>query len=217
MGPVGLLGGTFDPVHLAHLRLAEEAWQVCGLSVVRFVPSARPPHREAPGAGAAHRLRMVELATRCNPAFQVDDRELRRPAASYTIDTVEGLRAELAPSVPLCLIVGADAFALFETWKRWRELLDRVHLIVAHRPGFEIRPTTAALAAEFEARLTLRNGDLATAAAGRIRPLAITPLGISATQIRRDLRAGLSARYLLPESVLGYIESNGLYGSSDGG
>ncbi len=204
-------------MHLAHLRLAEEALQVCGLSVVRFVPSARPPHRGEPGASAAHRLRMVELATRGNPAFDVDDRELRRPAASYTIDTVEGMRAELVPSVPLCLIVGADAFALFETWKRWKELLDRVHLIVAHRPGFAIWPQTPALAAEFDARLTRSKEDLAGTAAGRIHPLVITPLGISATRIRRDFRAGLSARYLLPDSVLGYIESNGLYGSSDGG
>jgi nicotinate-nucleotide adenylyltransferase len=147
----------------------------------------------------------------------VDDRELRRPAASYTIDTVEGMRAELVPSVPLCLIVGADAFALFETWKRWKELLDRVHLIVAHRPGFAIWPQTPALAAEFDARLTRSKEDLAGTAAGRIHPLVITPLGISATRIRRDFRAGLSARYLLPDSVLGYIESNGLYGSSDGG
>jgi nicotinate-nucleotide adenylyltransferase len=204
-------------VHLAHLRLAQEAWQACALSVVRFIPSARPPHREKPGASAGHRLRMVELAIRCNPAFQVDDRELRRSAASYTIDTVEDMRAELGPVASLCLIVGADAFALFETWKRWRELLDLVHLIVAHRPGFETRPASPALAAEFDARLTQSRADLAASAAGRIHPVAITPLGISATRIRGDLRAGLSARYLLPDSVLGYIESNGLYGSSDGG
>jgi len=204
-------------VHLAHLRLAEEAWQACGLSVVRFIPSARPPHRGEPGASASHRLRMVELATRWNPAFEVDDRELRRATASYTIDTVEDMRADLASSASLCLIVGADAFALFETWKRWRELLDLVHLVVAHRPGFETRPASPALAAEFDERLTHSGADLAASSAGRIHPVAITPLGISATRIRDDLRAGLSARYLLPDSVLGYIESNGLYGSSDGG
>jgi nicotinate-nucleotide adenylyltransferase len=153
-GPVGILGGTFDPIHHAHLRLALEAWMACGLDHVRFIPSATPPHRTAPGASAVHRLAMVELAIAGNPAFVADRRELDRAMPSYTIDTVASLRTDLGAARPLCLIVGADAFALFETWRRWRELLDQVHLIVAHRPGFAVTPDTPALAAEFARRRT---------------------------------------------------------------
>lgn len=213
--PLGLLGGTFDPVHLAHLRLAEEAQQALGLETVRFVPSANPPHRGRPGVDAVHRLRMVELAIADRPGFVADDRELRRSSPSYTFDTVTSLRAEVGSSRPICLIVGADAFLLLETWHRWRELLDRVHLVVAHRPGFAVNPETALLRAEFAARRAQTSSDLRAAPGGRIQPLAITALDISASRIRADLAAGRSPRYLLPDSVLRYIESHHLYGLPD--
>jgi nicotinate-nucleotide adenylyltransferase len=210
-GPVGILGGTFDPIHHAHLRLAHEAWMACGLAQVRFIPSATPPHRAAPGADASHRLAMVELAIAGNPAFVADRRELDRDMPSYTIDTVAGLRTDLGADRPLCVIVGADAFALFETWRRWRELLDAVHLIVAHRPGFAIVPGTTALAAEFAARRTDDPAALRDAPGGRILPLAITALDIAASRIRADLAAGRSPRYLLPDAVVGYIDAHCLY------
>ncbi|MFO1320669.1 MAG: nicotinate-nucleotide adenylyltransferase [Burkholderiales bacterium] len=213
--PLGVLGGTFDPVHIAHLRLAEEAREALGLAGVRFVPSANPPHRNRPSVDAVHRLRMVELAIAGQPAFVADDRELRRATPSYTIDTIESLRAEVGAERPICLIVGADAFRLLETWHRWRELLGAAHLVVAHRPGFEILPGTDALGEAFAARRTESSSDVWASAGGRIFPLAITPLDVSASRIRADLAAGRSPRYLLPDSVLRYIDSHHLYGIPD--
>ncbi|MBK8016003.1 MAG: nicotinate-nucleotide adenylyltransferase [Betaproteobacteria bacterium] len=216
-GPVGILGGTFDPIHLAHLRLAQEALERCRLAQVRLVPSARPPHRDVPGASAEQRLRMVELAIRGNPGLAADDRELRRSEASFTIDTVASLRAELGQGRSLCLILGADAFALFETWKQWRILLDQVHVIVACRPGYDPQPASPVLGKEYRRRCIGRPEDLESSSGGLIYPLAITALDISASRIREDLAAGTSPRYLLPDSVLGYIESNHLYRSPDAG
>lgn len=213
--PLGLLGGTFDPIHVAHLRLAEEARVALRLDHVRFIPSAHPPHRDRPAVSAVHRLRMVELAVADHPAFVADDRELRRTTVSYTIDTIESLRAEFGADRPMCLIVGADAFALLETWRRWRELLDRVHLVVAHRPGFVIDPNTLTLRGEFTARRTEDPAVLRASPGGRIVPLPITALDVSASRIRTDLGAGRSPRYLLPDSVLRYIETHHLYGVPD--
>lgn len=210
-GPVGILGGTFDPIHHAHLRLALEAWVACGLDHVRFVPSATPPHRATPGADAAHRLAMVELAIAGNPAFVADRRELDRDMPSYMIDTVASLRTDLGADRPLCLIVGADAFALFETWHRWRELLDQVHVVVAHRPGFAVTPDAPTLAAEFARRCTDDPAALRDTPGGRILPLAITALDIAASRIRADLAVGRSPRYLLPDAVVGYIDAHCLY------
>lgn len=215
-GPVGLLGGTFDPIHHAHLRLAHEAWMACGLAQVRFVPSARPPHRDQPGTSAEHRLAMVALAIAGHPAFVADRRELDRATPSYTIDTVESLRAELGATAPLCLIVGADAFQLFETWKRWAELLDAVHVIVAHRPGYAPDPATPALAAEFARRRTDLPAALRARPGGHVLPLPMTPLDIAASRIRADVAAGRPPRYLLPDSVLGYIGSHHLYQRASG-
>ena len=213
---MGILGGTFDPVHLAHLRLARGALEACGLAQVRFIPSARPPHRGEPGAAAHHRLRMVELALQGEPAFVADARELRREGPSFTVDTVAALRAELGPRCPLCLLLGADAFALFETWKHWRELLDAVHLVVAHRPGHPLEPATPALAHEF-ARRRQDPGTLRLSPAGGIAALALEPLDLSASAVRARLAAGDRPVHLLPAPVLAYIESNHLYRRLDAG
>lgn len=215
--PVGILGGTFDPVHFAHLRLAHEAAEAGGLAEVHFVPAARPPHRALPGVSAFHRLRMVELAVQDDPRFVADDRELRRPTASYTIDTVRSLRDELGTVRPLCIVLGADAFLLFDTWKQWEPLLDLVHVMVATRPGYAIDPAGASLREALLSRRTQSALDLASSPGGRIFPFVITPMDISASRIRSDLGHGLSPRYLLPDSVLGYIESNHLYRSPDAG
>lgn len=209
-GPVGLLGGTFDPIHHAHLRLAHEAQAACGLDHVRFVPSATPPHRDTPGATAEQRLAMVELAIADHPGFVADRRELDRTQPSYTIHTLESLRTEFGAGRPICLLLGADAFRLLETWHRWRDLFAFAHLVVAHRPGFDPQPDTPALAEEYRRRLT-EAPALASHPAGGILPLAITPLDISASAIRAERLAGGSPRYLLPDSVLGYIESHHLY------
>ncbi len=215
-GPVGLLGGTFDPIHHAHLRLAHEAQAVCGLDHVRFVPSATPPHRDTPGATAEQRLAMVELAIADHPGFVADRRELDRTQPSYTIHTLESLRTEFGAARPICLLLGADAFRLLETWHRWRDLFAFAHLVVAHRPGFDPEPDTAALAEEYRRRVADGPAALARQPAGSILPLTITPLDISASAIRAERSAGGSPRYLLPDSVLGYIESHHLYQGGGG-
>lgn len=219
MKPLGILGGTFDPVHVAHLRLAHEAWEGLDLEQVRLVPNAIPPHRATPGTSAQHRLAMLHLAVAGHPGLTVDDRELRRPVPSYSIDTLESLRGELGPQRPLCLILGADAFVLLETWHRWQALFHQSHLVVAHRPGHlpESWPAHmgAALRRELAARATADPADLNRAPAGRICPFPVTQLDVSATQLRALLAAGRPPRYLIPDSVLDYIESHHLYKALD--
>jgi nicotinate-nucleotide adenylyltransferase len=210
------MGGTFDPVHLAHLRLAEEAADGLGLERIRWIPSGSPGHRAAPGTPPHHRLEMVKLAVRDNPRFAVDDAEALGDAARFTIDTLQRLRAELGPTLPLVLIIGADQLHKLDTWRDWRGLFARAHVAVGARPGYALEPESlpAAVAAEWRARA----GDAAalrSSPAGRIAPFPMTALAISASDIRRRLAAGESARYLLPLEVLAYIRKHGLY-SEDG-
>ena len=135
--PIGVFGGTFDPIHYGHLRLAEELADRLQLGEVRIVPARVPPHRAAPKVTSSHRLEMVRLACAGNPRFLVDDRECRREGPSYTVDTLLGLRAELAADTPLCLLMGVDAYLALTTWSRWERLYDLAHIVIAHRPGFE--------------------------------------------------------------------------------
>ena len=214
-GPVGILGGTFDPVHFGHLRLAQEATDALRLATVRFVPSGTPPHRAAPAVSAEHRLEMVRRAIEANPAFSVDDRELRRAGPGYTVDTLAELRRELGPTSSLCLLVGADAFLDFATWSRWHELFDLAHVVVAHRPGYPVdtwqNRMPQPLAREYGARTMAQPLAVHLAAAGGIVVVPIAALDISSTRIRECLRSGASPRYLLPDSVLDYIQRNALY------
>ena len=211
--PLGIFGGTFDPVHYGHLRLAEEAALQLGLAGVRWIPAGQPPHRGAPQVTGAQRLAMVSRSTAGNPLFSVDPAEVLASEPSYTVHTLERLRAELGTAQPLVLLVGADAFAGLPTWHRWRELLALAHLAVSHRPGFPIAAESLVpeLAEEFSRRRSDDPAVLATAPAGRIVSFAMTQLAISATQIRKLLANGLSPRYLLPDAVLDYIQTHQLY------
>jgi len=214
--PLGLLGGTFDPVHCGHLRLAEEGREILGLAEVRWIPAGAPPHRAAPHVTAAQRLEMVRRAVAGNPAFTVDDTETRAAQPSYTVTTLARLRAE-AGARPLVLLMGADAFLGLPGWHRWREIIDLAHLGVATRPGFALAP--ADWPAELAQACAHRLGDAAAlraAPAGRIAGFAMTPLGISASLLRAQLAAGASVRYLLPETVREYIQSHRLYSLSNG-
>ena len=136
--PLGIFGGTFDPVHYGHLRLAEEAIGHLGLGGVRWVPAGQPPHRGVPQVSAGQRLAMVLRSTAGNPRFSVDAAEVEAAAPSYTVHTLERLRRELGPEQPIVLLVGADAFAGLTTWHRWRDIFVLAHLGVSHRPGFPI-------------------------------------------------------------------------------
>lgn len=214
--PLGLFGGTFDPVHYGHLRLAEEAIAHLGLGGVRWIPAGQPPHRGQPQVTAAQRLEMVLRSTAKNACFSVDASEVDAAAPSYTVHTLERLRRELGPEQPLVLLVGADAFAGLSSWYRWREIFALAHVAVSHRPGFPVEAGSLPdqLAAEFANRRLAEAGGLKLAPNGGIVTFAMTQLAISATQIRKLLANGLSARYLLPDSVLDYIELHQLYKST---
>lgn len=215
MAPIGILGGTFDPIHYGHLRLAEELGERLRLEEVRFFPSGTPPHRSAPAVTADHRLAMTRLAAAGNARFTVDDRELRRAGPGYTFDTLKELRADLGDARPLALLLGADAFLEFATWHRWREIFGLAHVAVAHRPGFPVERWAERmpepLAREYSARLMQQPLAIHLSPAGGIVIVPFTALEISATAIRDMLHAGASPRYLLPGAVLDYIRSHGLY------
>ncbi len=214
--PLGIFGGTFDPVHFGHLRLAEESIGHLGLGGVRWIPAGQPPHRGAPQVTAAQRLEMVRRSTAGNPRFSVDASEVEAAAPSYTIHTLERLRRELGSTQSLVLLVGADAFAGLASWHRWRDILALAHIAVSHRPGFpvEMASLPEALASEFNARRLSDVAGLKASASGAIVTFAMTQLAISATQIRKLLANDLSARYLLPDAVLDYIQTNSLYRNS---
>ncbi|MBL8404439.1 MAG: nicotinate-nucleotide adenylyltransferase [Dechloromonas sp.] len=211
--PLGLFGGTFDPVHYGHLRLAEEAIAHLALGGVRWIPAGQPPHRGTPQVTAGQRLAMVRCATAGNPRFSVDAGEVEAAAPSYTVHTLERLRAELGEQQQLVLLVGADAFAGLATWHRWRDIFGLAHVAVSHRPGFPVETASLPheLATEFNDRRLTDVGALRASPAGGIATFAMTQLAISATQIRKLLANGLSARYLLPDDVLDYIQLHSLY------
>ena len=213
--PIGILGGTFDPIHYGHLRLAEELAGTLKLDQVRFVPSGTPPHRAAPGVSAEHRLAMVRLATAGNDRFKVDGREVRRAGPGYTFDTLAELRAEAGGTRPLALLVGADAFLEFATWHRWHEIFSLAHIAVAHRPGYPVERWAERmpqpLAREYSARLMQQPLATHLSPAGGVVVVPFTALDISATAVRDMLRVGASPRYLLPDAVLDYIQTHRLY------
>lgn len=213
--PVGILGGTFDPIHFGHLRLAQELAQTLRLGQVRFVPSGTPPHRAAPHASTAHRLAMTRLAVAGNPLFTVDERETGRSGPAYTFDTLTEIRVELGAANPIVLLVGADAFLEFAAWHRWHELFGLAHVAVAHRPGFPVERwrdrMPQPLAREYSARIMQQPLAVHLAPAGGIVVMPFTALDISATAIRELARTGGSPRYLLPDPVLAYIQAEGLY------
>lgn len=212
---LGVMGGTFDPIHYGHLRLAEEAHQSLGLERVRIIPAGSPRHRDEPFSSAADRLAMTRLALADLPQFEVDDGEVRSGQPSYTVPTLERLRAELGGERSLVLLMGVDAFLGLASWHRWRELFGLAHIAVATRPGYVLgrEQMGEALGAEFGARLCESHESLAEAPAGRICTFAMTPLDISATAIREILTKGGSPRFLLPDAVLGYIRQHHLYGN----
>jgi len=207
---IGIFGGTFDPIHYGHLRPALEVGESLGLREMRMLPSRLPPHRESPMASAEQRLAMLRLALEGQSSLVVDTRELEREGPSYMVDTLISLRAELGDE-PLSLVLGADAYLTLETWRRWRELPDLAHLVIAHRPGWRLDAADAAVRELFRERLAASPGELAARPAGLLWLQPVTQLDISATRIRNLIAAGHSPRYLLPDSVLAYIREHGLY------
>ena len=215
--PIGVMGGTFDPVHFGHLRLAQEAAEILGLERVRWVPAGRPWHRTQPKAPAKHRLEMVRLAIRRNALFELDDAEIRRTAPSYTVETLARLRKSFGADRPLVLLLGTDAFRGLTTWERWRELFGLAHIFVAQRPGHSLTPggMPAALASEWRRRAGTP-AVLRQRPAGAVVTHGTTALDISASAIRAHFAQSRCPRYLLPSVVLDYIRKHGLYASDNG-
>lgn len=218
IAPIGILGGTFDPIHHGHLRLAEEAREQCALSSVRIIPSGTPPHRYAPHASAEHRLAMVRLALQGNTALVLDEREIHRTDPCYTVDTLTSLRSELGTEQPLCLLMGGDAFLQLHTWHEWKKLFELTHIVVVQRAGRPlgnaIGNADAALQAEYRARLAPSMRALRESPAGVILVVDMPALDISATSIRERCAAGRSIRYLVPNEVADYIQSHHLYANA---
>lgn len=207
---IGVLGGTFDPIHYGHLRPALEVMEALGLAEIRFVPLRVAPHRVQPLVSAEQRLALVRAAVAAQAGFVVDDRELHRQGKSYTYDTLCSLREELGAVVPLCLLLGADAFAEFATWHRPRDILGLAHLVVMARPG-GTRPGDPQLAGWIRDRQAVKVDAMREAPGGRIYFQPVTQLDISATSIRAALARGQSPRFLLPDAVLDLIDKGGLY------
>lgn len=207
--PVGILGGTFNPIHLGHLRAAVELVTRLDLAMLRVIPCAQPPHRPEPAISAMARVEMVRLAVAGVPELCVDERELRRPGPSYTVDTLRQLRVEYA-TTPLCLVMGSDAFSGLTTWHEWEQLIELAHLVVIARPGTRppLNPRLAQLVRECEVNDAR---SLRQALSGLLLFQEITPLAISSSEIRRLVEAGHSIRYLVPDAVYDYILAHGLY------
>ena len=214
MPALGLFGGTFDPVHFGHLRLATELSEAFHLEKVVFIPAGLPYHRgRAAHATSDQRLTMLKLATQRDARFDVDDRELKRSGNTYTYDTLAEIRHERGPDIPLVFLAGTDSFAKIDTWHRWTELFDLAHFAVAVRADdaqwFSRGPGT--FPKDAWPRVTQNPRELASAPAGKIMTFAMTPLSISSTAIRALAAEGSSIRYLTPDPVAEFIRSHNLY------
>jgi nicotinate-nucleotide adenylyltransferase len=205
-----VLGGTFNPIHNGHLRSAVELLEQLGLERLHLMPCARPPHREAPRCPAMRRADMVTLAVAGEPRLCCDRRELTRTGPSYTVTSLAELRAEYGPRTGLCLVMGCDALLGLPRWHHWQELLDYAHIVIIARPGWAL-PQAGELLDWLDRHRLQSAAQLRRAPAGGVLLLELSQLAISSTGIRALRQAGRSARYLLPDSVLDYIERHQLY------
>ena len=211
---VGILGGTFDPVHNGHLAIAEVVRQALALSSILFVPAFLPPHKPTYAISSfAHRSAMLELAVADRAGFSVSRLEAEREGPSYSIDTLITLRQALGKEVHLFFVIGMDAFAEIHAWKAYRELLDYASFVVIGRPDHCRQACGQTVAADFPGhafigRLGSWRGE---AGPGAIYPVAMAPMKVSSTEIREAVRQGLSIRTLVPGAVADYIKDQGLY------
>lgn len=205
MARIGLVGGTFDPIHFGHLRSAWEVSQQLGLNEMHFIPSAIPVHRPQPVASAEQRLAMVKAAVEPIPGWQVNDCELRRERPSYTVDTLLELRATLGDEHEFWFLMGSDAFEGLLSWHRWQELLSLTNIAVMVRAGSHPR-----CCAELNEMLNRSTSE--SVRFGQVRLVEVTALAISATQIRAELASNQLPHFLVSESVLEYIQHQRMYG-----
>ena len=210
-----LYGGTFDPVHAGHLAVARAARDALGADVA-LVPAADPPHRAPPGASAAQRAHMLELAIAGEPGLSVDRREMHRAGPSWTVDTLRELRQEIGPSPPVAWLVGADSFRSLPSWHRWQSLFDLAHLVIAVRPGHALEALPPELAQACSGRWTDQAAELSHRPAGSLLRLDMPLHPASATELRRRLMAGEPHGDWLAAPVADYIRREGLYRGGTG-
>lgn len=208
---IGILGGTFNPIHNGHLHLAERLQQALGFDTIRFIPAAIPALKDMPNVSAEQRANMVELAIVNHPTFQIDTRELERAGPSYTIDSLIALRKELGDKVSICWLIGSDAFAKLNTWHRWNELLDHCHFVVVKRPHSEKLNWNAEVESLVESSQTNDVNVLKNSASGKLLIQEISALDISSTQIRQRIATKTDVSNLMPSSVMKYIQLHQLY------
>jgi nicotinate-nucleotide adenylyltransferase len=212
---VGIFGGTFDPIHYGHLRIAEEIVETVGLQKMYFVPAGIPRLRHAPVALPQHRVEIVRLAIQKNPVFVLDEREIYRDGVSYSIDTVREFKQEFGEEIRLCFVLGVDAFIKLTEWNNWRELFNLCHFIISTRPGYMLTSINELLPKELKKECSQRwissADSLKNDTSGLIFIASTTMLDISATSIRAHIAAGRSVRYLVPDIAINYISANKLY------
>jgi len=212
MKPIGILGGTFDPVHHGHLRLAMECYERLDLAEVRLMPLHTPPHRHLPHASPGQRLAMLEIAIEGIPGLIIDNCELNKNDVTYTIDTLSATRDGVG-NRPVCLLMGMDAFNTLHTWRRWKSLLDYSHIVIADRPDNTGKQNIPELNALLDAHSVSDTEPLHKTPAGKIYKMIIPMLDISATQIRNIIASGMNTKFLLPDDVIKFIHNNNLYQS----
>jgi nicotinate-nucleotide adenylyltransferase len=206
---IGILGGTFDPVHFGHLRPALDIQQALGLEEICIIPCNQPPHRPQPLASRGQRLTMLEAAIDGHPVFRIDTREYERAGPSYMLDTLKSLREDLG-AVGMCLLLGMDSFISLPGWHRWHELIEYCHIVVMTRPGTAL-PGQGELA-DFTDQYRVQDAArLETGMSGMLLFHPVTLMDISATRIRKLLAAGQDAGFLLPGAVLDIIAREDLY------
>lgn len=208
---LAVYGGTFDPIHYGHLRSAIEIRQALSVDTVRLVPSFSPPHRQQPNSTPAQRLEMLQLAVGDHDGICVDDREIARQGASFMVETLESIRQEVGSDTALSLVLGSDAYAIFNQWRRWEDISEIAHLVILERPGYAIADVPQALLDWSASRWVSSPEELLESVSGKMTSLRLTQLEISATMIREQISAGLAIDYLLPEKVQNYINKHKLY------
>jgi len=207
--PIGILGGTFDPIHFGHLRMALELRDLLKLKEVRLIPCKQPVHKEKTFATTQQRKSMLELAILNEPNLIVDTREIDRTTPSYMVETLESLKQDFKDT-PLCLIMGIDALAKLDSWHSWQDILKLCHIVAIERPDYKF-DWDSTLAHYIKAFVATEAKKLKTQESGLIYFEKVTLLNISATNIRNLIHQRKDPRYLLPESVLGFIRENNLY------
>jgi nicotinate-nucleotide adenylyltransferase len=210
----GLFGGTFDPIHLGHLRCAEEVLEIFDLNRIIFVPATRPPHKiNAEISSFYHREQMIRLAIEENPSFSFSDVENQRKGISYSVDTVEYFLQKYIKDLDLYFILGQDAFHAIQTWKDWEKLLLLCNFVVMTRPGYENKGLSGIVTADFASQFKYDNqADGYRGPGGHIIFFrGVTFLDISASNIRQRVREGKSIKYLVPGAIRHYITKNSLY------